>query len=254
MAASESSRVGDVARAAVRLSRSPLGIIGLFIVLIYGVAGLVLGFGGAALDCESVRVPLVWFLIVFPTFVFTVFVWLVVKHQDKIFGPVDFGSAEDFIRFVQLGKETSRRVSILEEVSPVAIDAPPPTPEARAAAPANADDPQKGRWGGKRASRNRVIGVGRIRSLRYDNDYYRIPLEVRSTDPANHPLTGSVTFHLHPTFDPDVQVVEARNGVARLELVSYGAFTVGAATDEGATLEIDLADADIDAPEAFKTS
>ena len=46
------------------LARNPLGIIALFIVLIYGFAALTLGFNSRLEDAE--RVPLVWFLVLFP--------------------------------------------------------------------------------------------------------------------------------------------------------------------------------------------
>jgi hypothetical protein len=61
-----------------------------------------------------------------------------------------------------------------------------------------------------------------------------------------------VTFYLHDTFDPDEETVEARDGVAKLEVVAYGAFTVGARTAEGVTLELDLSGKDVEAPQSFK--
>jgi hypothetical protein len=66
---------------------------------------------------------------------------------------------------------------------------------------------------------------------------------VVSTDPAR-PLAGDVVFHLHPTFGPFSRyTVKAKGGVAEDIFVSYGAFTVGAEADGGATcLELDLMD------------
>lgn len=118
----------------------------------------------------------------------------------------------------------------------------------------HANDPQKGLWGGKREANFRAVKAGTIRALRSDPDFFRIPLEVWSTDSSGHPLTGLVRFHLHDTFEPQVEEVEAVGGVARLELVAYGAFTVGIEGEDGTKLEIDLSDPDIDAPKKFKDS
>jgi hypothetical protein len=75
-------------RTAVKLSQGPLGIIALFIVLIYGFASMVLGF---ARDIgESNRSILVWFLVSFPVFVFFTFAWLVSGHHSKLYPPQAF--------------------------------------------------------------------------------------------------------------------------------------------------------------------
>lgn len=58
------SPLHDFGRIAQRLSRNPLGIVALFIVLVYGIAGLVLGASSSNLE-HSERLPLVWFLVVF---------------------------------------------------------------------------------------------------------------------------------------------------------------------------------------------
>lgn len=172
-----------------------------------------------------------------------------------------------------LAEVTRKKVDLLTEVSSVAIsDAPkregaprPPTPKSttrtRPAGPApslrpdtRADDPQKGRWGGKAVDKFRELAAGEIRPLQTNAAFYNVPLEVRSTDPVNHPLTGKVTFHLHDTFHPNAREVEAVHNVARLSLVAYGAFTVGAETADGARLELDLSGPSIDAPREFKES
>ncbi len=155
-------------------------------------------------------------------------------------------------------RQTRKEVAVLQEVSPVALNvsADRPTALARRAASLrpilNRRDPQKGRWGGLRESNFRFVKAGKIRPLRSDPENFRIPLEVRSTDPVNHPLTGTVRFHLHDTFQQDIEEVEVVDGVGRLELVAYGAFTVGIELEDGTTLELDLADPDIDAPAIFK--
>lgn len=70
------------------LARNPLGIIDLFIVLIYGFASLVTAFAGSFTAKE--RLPLIYFLILFPVLVLVIFAWLVIKHSSKFFAPSDF--------------------------------------------------------------------------------------------------------------------------------------------------------------------
>ena len=58
--------------AAKGLARNPLGIIALFIVLVYGFASLVTALA--------------------------VFAWLVSAHSGKLFAPADFKNEENFVR------------------------------------------------------------------------------------------------------------------------------------------------------------
>lgn len=78
------------------LSRNPLGIIALFIVLVYGFASLVAAFAGSFTAAE--RLPLIYFLILFPILVLCVFAWLVSKHSGKLFAPSDFKNEENYVK------------------------------------------------------------------------------------------------------------------------------------------------------------
>lgn len=78
------------------LARSPLGIIALFIVLVYGFASLVTAFAGSFTAGE--RFPLVYFLVLFPVLVLAVFAWLVSRHSSRLFGPSDFRNEENFVK------------------------------------------------------------------------------------------------------------------------------------------------------------
>lgn len=82
---------------AQKLAKNPLGIIALFIVLIYGIAGLVLGASGTQLE-PSQKTILVWFFALFPFAVLFSFVWLVSKHHAKLYSPSDFRNDEGFLR------------------------------------------------------------------------------------------------------------------------------------------------------------
>lgn len=89
------SQIGIV-DAAKGLARNPLGIIALFIVLVYGVASLLTAFAGSFAPAE--RLLLVSFLVFFPVVVLIVFAWLVSRHSGKLFAPEDFKNEENFVR------------------------------------------------------------------------------------------------------------------------------------------------------------
>ena len=78
------------------LARNPLGIIALFIVLVYGFASLVTAFAGSFTAGE--RLPLIYFLIIFPVLVLGAFSWLVSKHSGKLFAPSDFKDEENYVK------------------------------------------------------------------------------------------------------------------------------------------------------------
>jgi pYEATS domain-containing protein involved in immunity len=80
-------------------------------------------------------------------------------------------------------------------------------------------------------------------------NWFAVELRVRSVERSA--LTGLVEFHLHDSFDPDVEKVLARDGEASLLVHAYGAFTVGALLEDGTTLELDLASLS-DAPKTFR--
>lgn len=109
----------------------------------------------------------------------------------------------------------------------------------------HADDPQKGRWGGKITWNGRTVSAD-VRPI--SDDWFDITVQVQ----GQPPLTEAVTFYLHPSFVPGVQTVPPVDGVAVLRLQGWGAFTIGAVSDSGRTiLEIDLAEVS-NAPEKFR--
>ena len=84
---------GDIA---ITLSKNPLGIIALFIVLVYGFASLVTALGNSLTPGE--RLPLIYFLAVFPVLVLGVFTWLVSQHSGKLYGPADYKNEDNYIK------------------------------------------------------------------------------------------------------------------------------------------------------------
>jgi len=100
------SDLSTFSSAAKGLSRNPLGIIALFIVLIYGFAAFTLGLNTKLEAAE--RAPLVWFLVLFPVAVLGLFGWLVSRHHWKLYAPGDYRSDESFHQRKELSE---RRVA-----------------------------------------------------------------------------------------------------------------------------------------------
>jgi len=88
--------ISSFGQTAKGLARNPLGIIALFIVLVYGLAALVTAFASSLTTAE--RLPLIWFLVIFPVLVLVVFSWLVSRHSGKLFAPSDFKDEDNYVR------------------------------------------------------------------------------------------------------------------------------------------------------------
>ncbi|AYN26243.1 response regulator [Buttiauxella sp. 3AFRM03] len=87
--------INKFAESAKGFTKSPLGIIALFIVLVYGFASLVVGLGN---NLSDHIVPLIYFMVFFPILVFLGFLWLVAKHHNKLYGPSDFKDEDNFLK------------------------------------------------------------------------------------------------------------------------------------------------------------
>ncbi len=99
------------ASTAIKLSRNPLGIIALFIVLVYAIAGTI--FSTSAQTYE--RVILLVFLVLFPLIVFAAFYVLVTQHHDKLYAPSDFSSDKHFVELIEKRIASSPTVRRLDE-------------------------------------------------------------------------------------------------------------------------------------------
>lgn len=109
-----------------------------------------------------------------------------------------------------------------------------------ATAPEDSQDLNKGRFGGSSTS-NGLILAADVSESDIRSGWFRIDLRVEPK--ARRVLDHPVQFYLHESFDEAdrVQVVNPTDGIARLTAMAWGAFTVGAVTDEGKTrLELDL--------------
>lgn len=83
------------------LAKSPLGIIALFISMIYGFACLVLSTASNNFESNE-RILLIWFLILFPLVIMFSFLFLVTKHHRKLYGPSDFQDEKIFLETIDL--------------------------------------------------------------------------------------------------------------------------------------------------------
>jgi hypothetical protein len=100
-------------------------------------------------------------------------------------------------------------------------------------------DPHKGRFGGRPDADGYRLTARFRELLEHRGSLCEVHLRVVS-ERADRPLQGHVTFHLHPTFQGAVARVPVRDGAAELKLDVWGGFTVGAVTEDGTRLELDL--------------
>lgn len=103
---------GEIAK---KLSVNPLGIIALFIVLVYGIAALVLGISADTLKPFE-RLPIIWFLVVFPPIVLFTFAWLVAKHHGKLYAPKDFSDPTQFLQTLNRDVQVNKLIKEVKSI------------------------------------------------------------------------------------------------------------------------------------------
>lgn len=94
-------------------TRNPLGVIALFIVLVYAIAALVFGISGDAFNYTQ-KWFLLLFVIFYPILVLFIFYNLVTKHHTKLYGPMDFPNQGDFLKAASINLQNKK---ITEEVA-----------------------------------------------------------------------------------------------------------------------------------------
>ncbi|MEP7197390.1 MAG: pYEATS domain-containing protein [Saprospiraceae bacterium] len=114
------------------------------------------------------------------------------------------------------------------------------------------DDPLKYSFEGSLINKNRKISA--VVEEIENTELYHISIKVSSIDHYQFPLNGKVKFYLHPTFPNPEPELLVKNGEALLNLVSYGSFTVGAITEDGSHLKLDLAEDVQGVSEHFKNT
>lgn len=85
---------------ATGLARNPIGIIALFIVLVYGFASVVTA-AASHLGAQE-RLLLVIFMVTFPVLVLAVFAWLVSRHSSALFAPSDFKEEKHYVEALRM--------------------------------------------------------------------------------------------------------------------------------------------------------
>ncbi len=79
----------------LNILKNPIGVIGLFLVLVEGIASIVVI--QSSLN-ETLNLILVLFIVLFPVLVLGVFYLLVTKHHSKLYSPSDYKDEQNFVR------------------------------------------------------------------------------------------------------------------------------------------------------------
>ncbi len=119
--------MNDFMKNAKGLAKNPLGIVALFISLIYGFACLVLGIAANNLE-NNERLPLIWFLVIFPLIVLAAFVYLVIYHHGKLYSPLDFRYDRSFLETINKDHKIAKEYDesqYVEEDTDQSIPSPP---------------------------------------------------------------------------------------------------------------------------------
>lgn len=98
------------------------------------------------------------------------------------------------------------------------------------------DDTQKNRWGGQAVNGGRMLQATVKKAI--IPGYFNV--RIRLLSEHGGPSTGDVAFFLHDSFSEEIRYHKARDGEASISVTAYEAFTVGARTEDGTLLELDL--------------
>jgi hypothetical protein len=102
------------------LVKNPIGIIALFISLIYGFANLLLGATATSLTPDE-RFPLIMFIVIFPVIVLGIFYLLVSRHHGKLYAPGDYKDDKSFLRTLSQEEREQKFEKEVEEALPPEI-------------------------------------------------------------------------------------------------------------------------------------
>jgi hypothetical protein len=109
-------------------ARNPLGIVALFISLIYGMSAILLGTSIGSLSSSNQTI-LVIFIATFPFVVLGVFGWLVAKHHMKLYGPSDYRTDKSFLAAIATLSPSEVRKQLEREVADSTDDKSLSSPE-----------------------------------------------------------------------------------------------------------------------------
>jgi hypothetical protein len=94
-----------------KLTKNPLGIIALFILLNYGIASLVFGFVNNNIT-EYQRWTFIVFIVLFPFIILLIFYRLVTKYHTHLYSPSEYKDEANFLGMAN--KEFERKIEIEE--------------------------------------------------------------------------------------------------------------------------------------------
>jgi hypothetical protein len=102
------------------LTRNPLGILAIFLGVLYGIAGLLLGTSNSN-STELNQTLLTILVVLFPFISLATFGWLVAKHHAKLYSPTDFRTDEGFFgslasaTFEEADKKLNHEAKVLDQ-------------------------------------------------------------------------------------------------------------------------------------------
>ncbi|MBU6445592.1 MAG: hypothetical protein KGR48_16950 [Alphaproteobacteria bacterium] len=97
------------------LVKNPLGIVALFISLIYAMSAALLGVSVERLTPAN-QTTLVWFIVAFPFAVLGAFLWLVINHHNKLYAPSDYRTDEGFLSASRIAPPASLGARLQAEI------------------------------------------------------------------------------------------------------------------------------------------
>jgi hypothetical protein len=103
----------NFAKVATTNARSPLGIIGLFVTLVYAIAGLALSYIILELSF-CLQIILIAFIVLYPCVLLAVFYWLLTRHHRKLYAPFEFKDEGNFLKH----SGTNTAETIVDDYSP----------------------------------------------------------------------------------------------------------------------------------------
>lgn len=118
-----------------KFARSPLAVLTLFVTIAYGI---VICFVSDFSKFQGLleRLPLIWFMILFPLVVLGVLCWLICTRPEKMFGPSDFRTDNAFSAYalgIQVEQQKGEKIlELLREEDDVEKGTPPMVQESLA--------------------------------------------------------------------------------------------------------------------------
>ncbi len=107
----------------------------------------------------------------------------------------------------------------------------------------NSDDPWKGRFHTDAAVTSTVALNAIVTPIETNPDLFRIQISVDPTTATEPPAKRRGRLYLHPTFPKPIRdIVLDERGAFRIDLIAWGAFTVGLQLETGELHELDLSE------------